>query len=178
MPKPNLSVLVYNCSGPQWSKLHQILMLLRMRIRVITPALYHIPLMELAKGKWDKEQELQEPGEPFDEPMIVFCGLGQMQLKPILNALFLAKVPNIPLKAILTTTNAQWDSKQLHEELCREREAIRAKAEAYYKEQAQEKEQAQKGEESKPAQTEGADAQPQEQPQTESQDAKAQENAN
>ena len=119
----SLSVLLYNCSGPQWSKLYQIMMLLRMRIRIITPQLYQIPVGQLATGKWDPSQEC-EPGEPFPQAMMVFCGISGKQFGPILAAIREAKLPPIPLKAILTPTNAQWDSRQLYEELCREREAL------------------------------------------------------
>ena len=48
-----------------------------------------------------------------------------------------AKLPPIPLKAVLTATNREWDTLQLREELLREREAIAA----------QQKEKAEQGEE-------------------------------
>ena len=44
------AVLLYNCSGPQWTKLHQMMMMLRFRIRMIRPEQYHLPLEQLAQG--------------------------------------------------------------------------------------------------------------------------------
>lgn len=114
------SVLVYNCSGPQWTKLHQMLMMLRFRIRVVEPSRYHLPLEELAAGEGAPGEE----NEPFPESMLVFCGVGQAQLNAVLNAIGLAKLPPIPLKAVLTDDNRTWDSKKLHEELCQERDAL------------------------------------------------------
>lgn len=115
------SVLLYNCSGPQWTKLHQMMMMLHFRIRVIQPNQYHIPLEQLAAGQG-------EPGEEqpaFPESMMVFCNIGGAQLDAVLNAIRLAKLPPIPLKAVLTDTNRVWDSIQLREELQKEREALK-----------------------------------------------------
>ena len=55
-----------------------------------------------------------------------FCGLGQALLNQVLEVIRLAKLPPIPLKAVLTDTNQTWNTLQLHEELLREREAIAA----------------------------------------------------
>ncbi len=38
----------------------------------------------------------------------------------------MAQLPPIPLKAVLTTTNQEWNTHQLYEELQKEREAIAA----------------------------------------------------
>lgn len=114
------TVLMYNCSGPEFSKLKQIFAMLRLRMRVVEPDRYHVPLNELARGKG----EPGEAAEPLPEPMLVFCGLGQALLNQVLEVIRLAKLPPIPLKAVLTETNQSWDTLQLREELLREREAI------------------------------------------------------
>ena len=44
----------------------------------------------------------------------------------MLEVIRLAKLPPIPLKAVLTETNRGWTTAQLREELNREREAIAA----------------------------------------------------
>lgn len=114
------TVLMYNCSGPEFSKLKQIFAMLRLRMRPVEPDRYHVPLSELAQGKG-------EPGEaasPLPDPMLVFCGLGQALLNQVLEVIRLAKLPPIPLKAVLTDTNQSWNTLQLHEELVKEREAI------------------------------------------------------
>ena len=113
---------MYNCSGPEFSKLRQIFAMLRLRMRVVSPEQYHLPLGELAAGKG-------EPGEAaqaLPEPMLVFCGLNSALLHQVLEVIRLAQLPPIALKAVLTDTNQEWNTQQLYEELLKEREAIAA----------------------------------------------------
>ena len=127
---------MYNCSGPEFSKLRQIFAMLRLRMRVVSPEQYHLPLGELAQGKG-------EPGEAaqaLPEPMLVFCGLNSALLHQVLEVIRVAQLPPIPLKAVLTDTNQEWDTQQLYEELLKEREAIAAqKAEKAAEAPAEEK---------------------------------------
>ena len=114
------TVLMYNCSGEQFSKLKQIFAMLRLRMRVVEPDRYHVPLEGLAKGKG----EPGETAESLPEPMLVFCYLPQALLHQVLEVIRVANLPPIPLKAVLTETNREWDTRQLYAELCREREAV------------------------------------------------------
>ena len=114
------TVLMYNCSGEEFSKLKQIFAMLRLRMRVVEPDRYHVPLAELAQGKG----EPGEAAEPLSEPMLVFCGLGEALLNQVLEVIRLSKLPPIPLKAVMTETNRSWNTLQLHEELLKEREAM------------------------------------------------------
>jgi len=116
------TILMYNCSGEEFSKLRQIFAMLRLRMRVVEPERYHVPLEELAQGKG----EPGEAAERLPEPMLVFCGLPQALFNQVLEVIRVAKLPPIPLKAVLTDTNRTWDTLQLHAELVREREAIAA----------------------------------------------------
>ena len=119
------TVLLYNCSGPEFSKLRQIFAMLRLRMRAVNPDQYHLTLAELADGKG----EPGEAQEPIQESMLVFCGLGDAFLNQVLQVIRVAKLPTIPLKAVLTATNREWNTLQLREELIREREAIAAQKE-------------------------------------------------
>lgn len=114
------TVLMYQCSAPEFSKLKQIFAMLRLRMRVVEPDRYHVPLAELAQGKG----EPGEAAEPLPEPMLVFCGLGEALLNQVLEVIRLSKLPPIPLKAVMTETNRSWNTLQLHEELLKEREAM------------------------------------------------------
>ena len=114
------TVLIYNCTGPKFSKLGQIFAMLGLRMRRIQPAQYSQPLLELAQGV---EGEAAEH-ESFTENMLVFCGLNQAFLNQLLEVIRLAKLPPIPLKAILTEDNKDWDSVKLHAELLAEKEKI------------------------------------------------------
>ena len=117
------TILMYNCSGPEFSKMRQIFAMLRLRMRVVNPNQYHLPLGELAQGKGEPGEE----AEALPEAMLVFCGLTRPLLHQVLEVIRLAKLPPIELKAVLTETNQGWDTIQLREELLKEREAMEAK---------------------------------------------------
>lgn len=114
-------VLMYNCSGPEFSKLRQVFAMLRLRMHPVGPERYHVTLEELSRGKGGSAEE---PGEAIQEAMLVFCGLGSAFLDQVLNVIRAANLPPIPLKASLTETNRTWDTRKLYKELVQEREAI------------------------------------------------------
>lgn len=114
---------MYNCSGPEFSKLRQIFAMLRLRMRPVEPERYHLPLEQLAEGKGEPAAQ---PAQAIPEAMLVFCGLNDALLNQVLEVIRMAKLPPIPLKAVMTETNREWDTRQLHEELLKEREAIAA----------------------------------------------------
>ena len=114
------TILIYNCSGEPFSKLKQIFAMLRLRMRMVEPSRYHIPLGELAQGKGEPGEE----AEPLPEPMLVFCYMPQALLNQVLEVIRVAKLPPISLKAVLTETNQDWNTRQLYEELLKERDSF------------------------------------------------------
>ena len=112
------TILLYNCSGPEYSKLRQIFAMLRLRMRVVAPEQYHITLGELAEGKGEPAEQAVEA---IPETLLVFCGLSQALLTQVLEVIRVAKIPPIQLKAMLTDTNKDWDTLQLVEELRQEK---------------------------------------------------------
>ena len=38
------TVLLYNCSGPQWSKLRQVFVMQKLRMKAVEPGQYGLPL--------------------------------------------------------------------------------------------------------------------------------------
>ena len=134
------TVLLYNCSGSDFTRMHNIFSMLRLRMRPVTPDRYHVPLIQLAMG----EGESGEPEEPFPEPMLVFCGLPDALLSQVLKVLRFSDLPPIPLKAILTETNQTWDSVKLHADLEEHRAAFEEE-----ERKAQEKRKAEKAEKAK-----------------------------
>ena len=114
------TVLMYNCSGEQWAKLRQIFLMLRVRIRPVEADQYGLTLEELL----DRSEEKAPVEEEFSDPMLVFCSLTGPQLDRLLGAMKRAKLPPIPLKAVLTPTNRDWTSQQLWQELRREHQAM------------------------------------------------------
>lgn len=119
------TILLYNCSDEKFFKLKQIFAMLRLRMRMVESNRYHISLGELAQGKG----EPGEAAEPLPDPMLVFCGLPQALLNQVLEVIRVAKLPPIPLKAVLTDVNRDWNTRQLYEELLKERDAFAAQEE-------------------------------------------------
>ena len=116
------TVLMYNCDGEQWSKLRQIFLMLRVRIRPVEADQYGLTLEELL----DRSEEKAPVEEEFSDPMLVFCNLPHEKLDHLLTAMGRAGLPRIALKAMLTPTNRTWTSQQLWTELRREHEAMQA----------------------------------------------------
>ena len=116
------TVLMYNCSGPEWAKLRQIFLMLRVRICPVEADQYGLTLAELLSRSGEK----RGVEEDFSDPMLVFCGLSQGKLDQLLTAMARAQLPRIALKAMLTPTNAGWTSQQLWTELRREHAAMEA----------------------------------------------------
>lgn len=114
------TVLLYNCSGPQWSKLRQVLVMQKLRMKAVEPSQYALSLAQVLEGS----QEKAGVEEEFSDPMLVFCSLTGPKLDQLLGAMKRAKLPPIPLKAVLTPTNRDWNSQQLWQELRREHQAM------------------------------------------------------
>lgn len=112
------TILMYNCSGPGFAKLRQIFAMLKLRMRVVNPSQYEISLLELAQGKGEPNEAITEA---IPESMLVFCGLNGALCAQVLEVIRLSKLPPIPLKAILTEENKDWNSTQLREELLKEK---------------------------------------------------------
>lgn len=113
-------LLTYNLHGERAAKIRMVAMRFRVRLRAVEKREYARPLAELVEsgpeGDWD--------GEAFDEEMLVMAHFPPALVQAFLQGLRRAGVRPGGLKAVLTPTNAQWDSRALHTELCREREAI------------------------------------------------------
>ena len=116
------TVLMYNCDGEQWSKLRQIFLMLRVRIRPVEADQYGLTLEDLL-GRSEEKSPVEEE---FSDPMLVFCNLPHEKLDHLLTAMGRAGLPRIALKAMLTPTNRTWTSQQLWTELRQEHEAMQA----------------------------------------------------
>ena len=113
-------LLTYNLHGERAAKIRMAAMRFHVRLRAVEKREYARPLGELVEsgpeGDWD--------GEAFDEEMLVMAHFPPALVQAFLQGLRRAGVRPGGLKAVLTPTNAQWDSLALYTELCREREAI------------------------------------------------------
>ena len=113
-------LLTYNLCGERAAKIRLVAMRFRIRVRGVQPAEYDRPIGELLEsasgGTWT--------GETFADEMLVMAHFPSPLLQAFLQGLRRAGVRPGGLKAVLTPTNAQWDSRALYGELCKEREAI------------------------------------------------------
>lgn len=118
-------VLLYNLSREKLSKIRVILLRLGLQCRVVLPEEYALPVGILAGlEELSPAETVQEADdETFRGEMLVMCGLPSAQFSAFLNALRQNRC-TVPLKAVLTETNAAWSSLRLHRELQLEHEAL------------------------------------------------------
>ena len=113
-------LLIYNLRGERAARTRLVAMRFRARVREVERREYARPLAELVEtgpeGDWE--------GEAFDEEMLVMANFPAPLVQAFLQGLRRAGVRPGGLKAVLTPTNAQRDSRALYEELCKEREAV------------------------------------------------------
>ncbi len=120
------TVLLFNCSGPEFSRLRQIFAMLRLRMHPVTPERYHLTLGQLASGTG----EAGEAREPIQEKVLVFCNLGDALFHQVLEVIRHSDLPPIDFKAVLTESNASWTIDRLLESLYEEKAAIARQIEA------------------------------------------------
>ena len=118
-------ILLYNLPKDKLAKIRVVLLKLELEGRVVLPEDYKLPLGTLAgiEGFSAPSEAAEGSRESFSGEMLVMCGLSSAQFSAFLNALRQNRCP-VPLKAVLTETNAAWDSFRLHRELQAEHEAL------------------------------------------------------
>ncbi len=116
-------ILLYQIENtPCWPALQAALSIHKLSYRHITPAEYILPLQQLSLST--SPAVLPSASSPLEEPMMVFCGLSSEQLSLFLDLMRRLEITGIALKAVLTPTNQSWTSRQLYEELKKERAAF------------------------------------------------------
>ncbi len=119
------SILIYNLDAPHKFRLLAICSQLKIACHSVPISDYNQPLAALA-GERPRLKEAYA-GEGFQDEMLVMVNFTGHLLQSFLNGLKLHKIPGIALKAVMTPTNANWDSIQLHAEILREHEAMHGK---------------------------------------------------
>lgn len=116
-------LLLFNLTddGPKSAMLRILSVRLGIKVRPVERGEYGRRLSALAGMEKD---DTPYSGEGFEDEMMVFAGFSGELLDAFLQGYRAAKIPPIPLKAVLTPTNALWNSLQLREELLRENEAM------------------------------------------------------
>ena len=97
-------------------------MRLRVLLRDVRPDEYGLTLNDLCGLETGGENVPCE--ETFPDEMLVMAGFTPMLMNQLLQTFRQMKIPPVPLKAMLTETNGQWDSCRLYREISAEHEAM------------------------------------------------------
>ena len=113
------TLLLFNMAPQKRAALQVIALRCGCRMQAVPAERHGASLAQLLSG----EAAEIAPAEPFTGELLVMAGLNERQLDTVLTELRRRKV-HIPLKAVVTPTNAEWTAGELYNELCRERDAI------------------------------------------------------
>lgn len=111
------TILMYNIrDAKRKNKIMSFCVMNGIKGKVIGKELYREPLCVLLDGDNIAAQEIVE--DDFSEEMLILCNLGA-KLDRLLQFLRKEKVM-IPLKAVLTATNQNWNSVKVYQEISEE----------------------------------------------------------
>lgn len=113
-------LFLYNLDTPRGSRLRRMCLPLGIRTKLVPPQAHTLTLEDLTGGAPPPEDG--DPG--FSEEMLLLAGFTSAQVDALLQGFRRAKLPPVPLKAVLTPTNLKWTSVQLRDELLREHQAM------------------------------------------------------
>lgn len=116
MNKP--MVLCYNLQGPRAQLVSQLAKNAGIE-PFLVPKEAYAQLIGALCGVLTPTEEAYE-GEGFNEEMMLMAHLKKGMLTRFLDGFRDIGIPSIPLKAMLTNNNSQWDSIKLHSELMEE----------------------------------------------------------
>ncbi|MBR6114469.1 MAG: DUF3783 domain-containing protein [Oscillospiraceae bacterium] len=117
-------VFLYNISGDKLKRIRTALIRLGIRGRQIVPAEYGHPIGYLAGWEGFSPAEKEYEGEGFRTEMLVMNGLDTRQFSSFLDALRASRA-TVALKAVVTESNAAWDSVTLRDALQEEHDTMR-----------------------------------------------------
>lgn len=120
----NPTLLLYHLDDRKGAKIRLLCMKLKIRAVSVKPEQYLAPIGSLA-GMIDGSG-LTYSGAELEREMLVMAGFSQSLLDAFLQGFRKDKIPPVPLKAVITPTNLNWNSLQLYTELCREHAAMQA----------------------------------------------------
>lgn len=111
----NEIALFYNFSEERLRKAKFALLPLKIRIKTVSRTEYNQPLGYLAGIKGIEPVSENADGTGFDEEMIVMHNFTSRTVDNLIRALNKCGVGRVPLKAVITPTNKEWNSIQLFE---------------------------------------------------------------
>lgn len=111
----NEVALFYNFSEERMRKAKFALLPLKIRTKAVSKSEYNHPLGYLAGIKGIDPAKEDFGGSGFDDEMIVMHNFTSKTIDNLIRALNKCGVGRIPLKAVITPTNKDWNSVQLFE---------------------------------------------------------------
>ena len=115
-------VLLYNLPPEKLRRVRVALTRLGLRGRTVTHAEYGHPIGFLA-GLEGFESAEEYTLDGFSSEMMVMCDLSAKQFSSLLDMLRASRAV-VPLKAVVTETNASWNSVELHDALRNEHDTM------------------------------------------------------
>ena len=109
------TVFLYNFSEDRAVKIQRALLPLKIQTKLVGIDEYSQPLGYLADIKGIEPNEEKYSGDGFNDELMLICGINQVKLQSLLNALYKNGVGRIDLKAMLTPNNISWNSIMLYE---------------------------------------------------------------
>ena len=124
------TVLCYNLKGTtKGRKIGLIFGFLGYRVRHVEKEEYLLPIGEVAEGRTTESineeagVKAKEIEAVFQDEMLLMCPENERMLDQALLRMRKEKV-QVPLKAVLTPSNQEWDSVSLHDEILKEHKAM------------------------------------------------------
>lgn len=118
------TLLMYNLESEKGNKIKLICLRLKIKIRIVKKEEYLQPLGAVAGLLPGNDLIYQEKG--FDDEMMVMVNFTGGMVNAFLQEMRRQQIEPVSLKAMLTPTNARWDSITLHEEIKKEHEFMAA----------------------------------------------------
>ena len=115
-------LLCYNLSGEKMQKIRLAAMRLKIRVRPVAKEEYGQTLAALCG--MEETTDAAYGGAGFEDEMLVMANFQTAMMNTFLGLFRRMGIAPVALKAILTPTNAQWDSEKLHAEIASEHEAM------------------------------------------------------
>ena len=115
-------LLCYNLAPEKAQKIRLAAMRLKIRVRSVAKEEYGQTLAALCG--MEEMTDAAYGGAGFEDEMLVMANFPAAMMNTFLGLFRRMGIAPVALKAILTPTNAQWDSEKLHAEIASEHEAM------------------------------------------------------
>lgn len=115
-------LLCYNLAPEKAQKIRLAAMRLKIRVRPVAKEEYGQTLAALCG--MEETTDAAYGGAGFEDEMLVMANFQTAMMNTFLGLFRRMGIAPVALKAILTPTNAQWDSEKLHAEIASEHEAM------------------------------------------------------